>query len=143
MESLVGEYGLLALFVLSFAAATVAPVGSEWLLALMLLQGGNPINTVAVASMGNFLGACTTYGLGLLGRGWLEKRGTFEQKNYIKAENLFLKHGTPTLLLTWLPIIGDAICLAAGVFRVAPIRFSIYTFTGKAARYAVVALAVA
>jgi membrane protein YqaA with SNARE-associated domain len=143
MEQELTSWGLPALFALSFLAATVAPVGSEWLLAVLLLQGSDPTVAVAVASTGNFLGACTTYFIGKCGRVWLEARGKFPQPRfYVKAENLFLRYGTGALLLTWLPLIGDALCLVAGVFNVGFMRFSAFTLTGKAARYALVALVI-
>lgn len=143
MEEQIVAWGLPALFLLSFLAATVAPVGSEWLLAVLLLKGGDAVPAVAVASVGNYLGACTTFYIGGKGREWLEARGRFpSSRNYERAEGLFLRYGAPALLLTWLPIVGDVLCLVAGVFGVGFARFSAYTLTGKAVRYAAVALLV-
>jgi membrane protein YqaA with SNARE-associated domain len=137
------DWGLPALFALSFLAATVLPVGSEWLLAVLLLKGGDPVPAVAVASIGNFLGACTTYYIGGKGRVWLEARGRFPQPRfYEKAEQLFVHYGKWALLLTWLPILGDVLCLVAGIFGVGFMQFAAFTLTGKAARYAVVAFLV-
>ena len=136
MEQQLAEWGLPALFALSFAAATIAPVGSEWLLAALLLQGGEALPAVAVASAGNFLGACTTYALGKYGRRWLQRRGKLKRtKNYERAERLFERYGVWALLLSWLPLVGDALCLVAGVVGVGLAHFSAFTVTGKAARY--------
>jgi membrane protein YqaA with SNARE-associated domain len=143
MEQEIAAWGLPALFAMSFLAATVLPVGSEWLLAVLLLQGGDAVPAVAVASIGNFLGACTTFYVGSKGRAWLEARGKFpEPRFYEKAEGLFIHYGTWALLLTWLPLLGDVLCLVAGVFGVGFLRFSAFTLTGKAGRYVVVAFLV-
>lgn len=142
MDEWLISLGLPALFFISFAAATVAPVGSEWLLAALLLQGAEPLPAVAVASVGNFLGACTTFELGLLGREALERRGKLPTgRAYRSAERLFQRFGVWALLLTWLPLVGDLLCLVAGLFRVGWGRFGALTLTGKTFRYGVVALA--
>jgi len=60
MESSLASHGYLVLFTLSFLASTMLPVGSEWLLVLMLLKGNDPLATVAVATIGNYPGGCTT-----------------------------------------------------------------------------------
>ena len=56
-----------------------------------------------------------------------------------RALALFERYGAPALLLSWVPIIGDAIVLLAGVSRVKFVPFSMWTVVGKAARYAAVA----
>ncbi|PLX42299.1 MAG: hypothetical protein C0608_03185 [Deltaproteobacteria bacterium] len=141
MELDIANWGLPALFILSFVAATLAPVGSEWLLAVLILQGNDPIPAVAVASVGNFLGALTTYAIGRWGGKFLEKKGVIEDNvRYDRAESAFLRYGVWTLLLSWLPLVGDALCLVAGLFRVGIWRFTLLTLTGKTARYAAVAM---
>ncbi|PLX46588.1 MAG: hypothetical protein C0609_00220 [Deltaproteobacteria bacterium] len=144
MELDIAEWGLPALFIVSFVAATLAPVGSEWLLAVIILRGGDPVPAVLVASSGNFLGALTTYGIGRWGGEVLERKGVIEDNvRYDRAESAFLRYGAWTLLLSWLPLVGDALCLVAGLFRVGIWRFTILTLTGKAARYAAVAAVLA
>lgn len=147
MEEELAAWGLPALFALSFLAATVAPGGSEWLLAVLLLRGSYPVPAVCVASLGNYLGACTTYYIGRTGRQWLDaRRGGVQSRrrsrHYGRAQRLFLRYGTWTLLFSWLPLIGDALCLVAGVFKVGFLRFSAFTLTGKVVRYILVALTI-
>ena len=67
MENFLLQYGLLALFLFSFLAATLLPMGSEWLLLSLILQGVSPTQALVVATLGNVLGACVTYGVGLWG----------------------------------------------------------------------------
>lgn len=128
------------LFVVSFLAATVIPLGSEWLLTAMLAAGMDPVQLVAIATAGNFLGACTTYLIGLYGGEFLIRRvlriDTVSQQ---RSALLFTKYGSWSLLFSWLPVVGDPLCLAAGFFRIPWLRFSLLVATGKLGRYATVA----
>ena len=67
-------YGLVSLFGLSFLASTLVPLGSEWLLILLIVQGHPALTTVAVATLGNSLGAVTTYLIGIFGSDVLTRR---------------------------------------------------------------------
>ena len=134
------NYGFYSLFLLSFLAATVIPLGSEWLLVAMLLSRSEPLAAVAVATAGNFLGALTTYWIGLHGGDFLKQRVLrLDQKSTLKAERFYARFGSYSLLLSFLPIVGDPLCLIGGVLRVRFIRFSLLVVSGKLARYAAVA----
>ncbi len=143
MEELLSSHGYPALFLISFLAATIIPFGSEWLLTTMLIQGFAPIPVVATATAGNYLGACTTYLIGLYGGPFLFRkllRITMDSQQ--KAEILFKKYGSWSLLFSWLPIIGDPLCLVGGVFKIPFSRFSILVSAGKLGRYATIAVLV-
>lgn len=141
MEDSLVHLGLPALFVLAFLAATVAPLGSEWLLVALLLRGADPVGAVATATAGNFLGACTTWGIGWYGSPWLLKRVLrVDQRSQERAERLFARYGTWALLLSWVPVIGDPLCLLAGLLKVPALRFAVPTLAGKLARYAVLSV---
>jgi len=132
--------GLPALFILSFLAATIIPLGSEWLLVVLLLNNRDPIEIVAVASIGNYLGACTTYLIGIWGSSFLVQHVLrVDNRDLIKAESLYNKYGCYSLLLSWLPIIGDPLCLIGGFFKVNFLLFSFLVFSGKLARYTTLA----
>jgi membrane protein YqaA with SNARE-associated domain len=140
MEHYLAGQGYPALFFLSFLAATLLPLGSEWLLVALLLNRLDPVVLVAVATVGNFLGACTSYAIGIYGGPWLIRKvlridAAAEQR----AAQFFARYGSWSLLLSWLPVIGDPLCLAGGLLRVGFSRFSLLVLTGKLARYAVVA----
>lgn len=138
------QAGFPALFGLSFAAATLVPVGSEWLLAVLVLRGADPTAAVVTASAGNFLGACTTYAVGAVGVRWLGRRvGDVSPAARDQAERMFRRWGSWSLLLSWAPFVGDALCFVAGALRLHWVRFSVLVLAGKAARYAAVAVAVA
>jgi membrane protein YqaA with SNARE-associated domain len=141
MEHFFTSHGYLALFLLSFLAATVLPLGSEWLLGAMLFEGFSPLPVVATATVGNYLGACTTYLIGIYGAPFLiEKILRIEESSQRKAEYYFRRYGSWTLLFSWLPIIGDPLCLVGGLLRVPFSRFSTLVIIGKLTRYAGIAL---
>jgi len=140
MEQFLASHGYPALFALSFLASTLIPVGSEWLLAVMLMNRHDPVMTVAVATIGNTLGAMTTWAIGIAGGPFLVRRvlriGAAAEES---AKRFYRRYGVWSLLFSWLPVIGDPLCLAGGIFKVGFGRFSVLVFTGKLARYAVVA----
>lgn len=140
MELFLLNNGLPALFVLSFLAATVLPLGSEWLLVALILNLSDPGSAVTVAALGNFLGACTTYGIGLWGSAFLlQKILRVDTEQTERATALFRRYGSWTLLLSWLPIIGDPLCLVAGSLRYNFVLFAALVFIGKLVRYAFIA----
>ena len=140
MHDLLATQGYAALFLLSFLASTLVPLGSEWLLVTMILKNHDPAATVAVASVGNYLGACTTYCIGIGGGTFLIRKVLrIDARQQEKAEQLYARYGAWSLLLSWLPLVGDPLCLIGGVLKVNFARFSLLVFTGKLARYALVA----
>lgn len=141
MEEFLLHNGLPALFVLSFLAATVIPLGSEWLLIGLILQSVDPGRAVAVATFGNYLGACTTYGIGLWGSTFMLQRVLrVDAQQAERAAVLFNRYGSWSLLLSWVPVIGDPLCLVAGSLRFNFILFSGLVLIGKFARYTFIAL---
>jgi len=135
------NYGLWSLFFISFCASTLLPLGSEWLLIALLLQGINPLASVAVATLGNSLGAATNYLIGYFGRDWLIKKGLrINEKHQQQATEWFNRYGSWSLLLSWLPVIGDPLCLVSGMLKTPFIRFSLLVITGKGLRYLFLAI---
>ncbi|MCX9013066.1 MAG: DedA family protein [Candidatus Methanoperedens sp.] len=139
LENMLLEYGYAGLFLASFLAATVLPFGSEGLVVLLVSKEFNAFSVVLVASIGNFLGACTSYYIGLKGRSYIEKYLSIEPGEIRKAEIYFSKYGSYVLLFTWLPLIGDALTVVSGLLRLKFSIFSIFVFTGKFMRYLFVA----
>jgi membrane protein YqaA with SNARE-associated domain len=134
----VALYG--ALFISAFLAATVLPVSSEAVLAGLVVSGrGDPVLLLAVATIGNTLGSVVTW---ILGRGidTLRNRRWFPvtPDRYEQACRTFRRFGEWTLLFAWLPVVGDALTLAAGAARMNLGVFVALVAIGKAARYAVI-----
>ena len=141
MTDLLTSHGYPALFLLSFLASTVLPLGSEWLLAALIVKGHSPVLSIAVATAGNTLGACTTYAVGLYGGPFLIGRVLrISDTSRQKAERFYARYGSWSLLLSWVPVLGDPLCLVGGMLRVHLGRFSFLVLSGKLARYVVVGL---
>ncbi len=141
-DSLFGFPDYPLLFALSFLASTVIPIGSEWLLVVMIMKGYPPESCVLVASVGNLLGACTTMWLGRWGSDYVTHRLLrMDVKQLDRAKRLYAKFGSWSLLFSWVSVVGDPLCLVAGLFRIHFLRFSVLVFFGKCARYALVAWA--
>ena len=139
LSSFIDNYGYLNLFILSFLASTVLPLGSEALVVALIYQGFSPFTVIMVATVGNYLGSCTTYYLGLKGRPVLEKYLSPSPEKLEKSEKLFKKYGIYTLLFTWVPGVGDAITMVAGLTQLPFRSFSILVFLGKFGRYFAIA----
>jgi membrane protein YqaA with SNARE-associated domain len=135
LNSFIYDYGYLNLFVMSFLASTVLPVGSEALVVALVHQGFSPFYVIMVATAGNFLGSCLTYYIGLKGRLLLEKYFSPSSEQLEKSERLFKRYGVYTLLFTWVPGIGDVITMVAGLTNISFKYFSILAFLGKFGRY--------
>jgi membrane protein YqaA with SNARE-associated domain len=139
LSSFIDNYGYLNLFILSFLASTVLPLGSEALVVALIYQGFSPFTVIMVATVGNYLGSCTTYYLGLKGRPVLEKYLSPSPEKLEKSEKLFKRYGIYTLLFTWVPGVGDAITMVAGLTQLPFRSFSILVFLGKFGRYFAIA----
>lgn len=135
--------GYASLFFVSFLASTLLPLGSEWLLIMMLAAGYDPLSVVAVATVGNYLGGVVTYLIGIAGGSWLiEKVLRVSQFQQERARRSYDRFGVYSLLFSWLPVVGDPLCLVGGALRVKFWLFSLLVASGKLARYVVTALVV-
>jgi len=131
------QSALWVLFSTGFLSATLLPGGSEASLIATLNLGHHEVaEIILVATLGNTLGGLTNYWLGL----FLPNR-TQTEKHGHKALRWLERYGYWTLLLSWLPVIGDPLCLAAGWLRMKFLPCVILIAVGKAARYAALAAA--
>jgi len=129
--------GLGALFVSSFLASTLLPGGSEAVLIYSQVQGvASAQILLLVASIGNTLGGLSNWLMG-----WYLKnrrfRSELEKPAQIKALHRMSQYGSPLLLLSWLPFIGDPLCLAAGWAGIRLLPAVVFIAMGKVARYAI------
>jgi len=126
------------LFTVSFLAATLLPLGSEALLVYDISQNYSLLLLWGFATVGNTLGSMVNYWLGLKGEAYLERKGHVSVEKMKKARGFFAKYGGWTLLLSWVPIIGDPLTFIAGVLRYDFKWFSLIVFVAKGLRYAVI-----
>lgn len=130
----------LGLFGVSFLAATLLPLGSEVVLLAIIAQHPEAaLGTWFWATLGNTLGGLTNW---LLGRYFLAFKARrwfpLSTKQLETVQRLFTRYGQPVLLLSWLPVIGDGLCLAAGVARLKLINCVVWVMIGKGLRYVIV-----
>lgn len=128
------DWHLGGLFAAAFTSATILPGNSEIVLAAVLKAGASVPLALLVATVGNTLGGLTTYLLGRL----IPARVT-EGPALVRTR----RYGPALLLLSWIPVVGDAFCAAAGFLRLPWLACTLALLAGKLARYAVVAQAVA
>ena len=134
-------YGYWGLFAASFLAATLLPLSSEVVLGFLLLNGADPVISIAVATCGNVLGSCLNYAIGLGGNKLLLRKVLrISEDDFNKSAERYKKWGVYSLLLAWVPVIGDPITVVAGVLRTKFMLFLILVTTGKLARYIVITL---
>lgn len=129
------DASLWALFLSAFASATLLPGNSEIVLVAALKGGAaGPAAAVALATAGNTLGGLTTYGIGRLLPSRVPEGAAIARVR---------RYGAGALLFSWVPVAGDALCAAAGWLRLNVLGCALAMAAGKAARYLVIAQAVA
>lgn len=131
----------LGLFISAFAAATILPLQSEALLVGLLLHDGQALWVLlSIASTGNVLGSMLNWVLGrylakFQDRCWFPASSAQLQK----AEKSYQRYGHWSLLLSWVPIIGDPLTVIAGVLHEPFWRFTLLVSVAKTGRYLVLA----
>jgi membrane protein YqaA with SNARE-associated domain len=133
---LIANFGYVGLFLVSFLAATLLPLGSEAAVVLMATADYAPGSLLAVATMGNSLGALVNYLVGKWGATFILARYIQVDQDVLdRAAQICSRWGAPVLFFAWLPFVGDPLTLAAGVLRVNIYAFTFWVVLGKMARY--------
>ena len=143
------SFSLAALFLSSFLAATLLPGGSEFVLAGVLATGAASLwPSLLVATLGNTLGGTTSWLLGRLIPNRLQPLPASIPQRVSqplppgaprgRALAWVRRWGAPVLLLSWVPLIGDALCVAAGWVRLNLWWSILFMALGKFARYYVI-----
>ncbi len=120
---------LLSLFLSSLLGATLLPGGSEAVLfAVLKAYPDSMWPAIALATLGNTLGGMISFGMG-----WL-----LPQTQTLRHLDKVSRYGAPVLVLAWTPLIGDALCLAAGWLRLSIWQSALWMLLGKGLRYGAV-----
>ncbi len=127
----------LILFISAFGAATLLPLQSEAVLIGLLVQGKAHAGLlILVATLGNVLGSCINWWFGLKIEDFKDKKWfPISTARMLQAQKIYKKYGFYSLLLSWLPIIGDPITLIAGLMRESFLRFLLLVTVAKGLRY--------
>ncbi|WP_137939399.1 YqaA family protein [Chitinivorax sp. B] len=127
------DWALLGLFASAFLSATVLPGNSELaLLAYLKFVPQQVVLAVTVATAGNTLGGLSSYWLGRFAPPPAEG----------KSLSWLRRYGATALLLSWVPVVGDALCIGAGWLRLKAFPVAMMLLIGKAVRYVAIAYAI-
>jgi len=122
------DAGLGAVLVISFLSATLLPGGSEVVLVAYVIRHPDMAWLAwGLASIGNTAGGMSTYALASL----------FPKPAHENRVDWLQRHGAPALILAWAPVVGDALCAAAGWLRLPWQACALWMALGKAARYGI------
>jgi membrane protein YqaA with SNARE-associated domain len=130
--------GQTALFIGSFLSSTLLPGGSEAMLLFAVTQQPGQIPQLwLIATLGNTLGGLSSWLIGW----WLARRFPtqgLKEVRHRQALRRISRYGSPALLLSWLPLVGDPLCVAAGWSGIRLLPATLFIGIGKALRYVVI-----
>ena len=119
---------LSGLFFSAIMSSTILPGSSEiYVISLINFADHSKYLILTIATLGNSIGSMITFYMGFLFRRY--------KPNNFRIKKLVLKFGEWSLLLSWVPLIGDIICIVAGYFKLNPIRSLLIIIFSKALRY--------
>tara|TARA_Y100000590_G_C14843391_1_gene684819 strand:- start:39 stop:473 length:435 start_codon:yes stop_codon:yes gene_type:complete len=127
----------ISLFTVAFMVATIIPFGSEaYYVTLLSMNKYNDFLLIIAASLGNVLGSVFNWICGYYANYFL-KKSWFPINNQMvdKGNKIFNKYGKWSLLLSWVPFIGDPITFVAGTLRYSFLPFIVLVSIGKVGRY--------
>ena len=127
---------MFSLFWVALASATLLPGGSEVWLARLWCMGEPAVGVWLVATAGNTLGSLINVALGRYARHYQHRRWfPVSPQGLARAERWYHRFGEASLLLSWVPVIGDPLTVLAGVMRLSWRRALLWIVLAKGARY--------
>ena len=142
--SLMVKYGLAGMFLSAFLAGSIIPVSSEVVMGALQVAGVDQTGLIVWATIGNTLGSLLNYGLGRLGKQeWIVRYIKVKPKRMEQANRFVQRYGAWMGLLAWLPVLGEALTVALGLFRSNLPLTALTVFVGKLVRYWILAETIA
>jgi membrane protein YqaA with SNARE-associated domain len=138
----VAAYG--SLFLVALVAATIFPAQSELLLAGLHASGNYHDGLlILVATVGNVAGSTINWALGRYLMHFQDRRWFPVSRPLVeRATGWYQRFGVWSLLLAWVPVIGDPLTLVAGILRVDLRLFLLLVTVGKLGRYVALIVAI-
>lgn len=134
-QGMILDFGYVGLFVSAIISATLLPFPIEVLMLFGIYLGMDINLSIIVTSFGSAIGATTGYYIGLKGLRGVMRRWVDEKKEK-RATRLIDRYGPLSLILaSWIPFVGDAIPIVAGMFRMKFIRYFIPLIIGKFSKF--------
>lgn len=130
-----------SLFLSAFLSATLLPGTSEIALTGMIAAGHVPVvAAILVATIGNTLGSCLNWGIGRFFAGFQShRRFPMPAGKFDYYSDWYRRWGVWSLLMSWVPVIGDPLTVIAGAARTPIVIFTLIVFIAKGVRYMIVA----
>ncbi len=137
------HYGYAGLFVVSFLAGSIVPFSSEAVLGLLFAAGYDVWTSIAVATVGNWLGGVTCYYLGYMGNMlWIERYLGIKHDRLMKMQHFLQGKGALMAFFGFLPIVGGLTVVALGLMRANILLVNLSMLLGKLGRYIVMAFGI-
>lgn len=133
-QQLVENLGLTGLFIAAFLAASLLPFPVEAAVPVVIALGHSTWAVVVVGTLGGYLGSLVNYQLARYGGDRWEARHPDRMRAIERVRTWFERWGSPLLVLSWLPVLGETITVAAGLAKVRLWLFSVWTIAGRALR---------
>lgn len=131
------EYSIyLGLFLGSFLASTIVPFSADALFVGSLASGCDVLVCIVLATIGNWLGGLTSFGIGWLGNmERIEKWFNVGPEKLDKQRDIVSRWGSLLAFVTWLPFVGDVFAIALGFYKIDWIRCAFWMFLGRCLRF--------
>jgi len=133
-QQLVENLGLTGLFIAAFLAASLLPFPVEAAVPVVIALGHSTSAIVIVGTLGGYLGSLVNYQLARIGGERWAVRHPDRMQAIDRIHTMFERWGSPLLVFSWLPVVGETLTLAAGLARVRLWVFSLWTISGRALR---------
>lgn len=130
------DWGYLGLFVSALLAATILPMSSDVIFVGVVAAGCDPILSIVVATLGNWLGGLISYWMGWLGKlEWLERWFRVKHETIVKHKHRVEKWGPLLAIVAWVPIVGDVFAIVLGFYKAKFWPTAWWMLVGKCLRY--------
>lgn len=138
MSDFIMQFGYVGVLVTALLGSTVLPFSTAALVVALPAAGFHPVPLTAFATVGHVAGALTSYALGRYGQEFvLARYVTLDPQKVARAHNWFETWGQWVLLLTWVPVVGDGVCVVAGSLQLSYGRFVAWVAAGRLLQYGV------
>ncbi len=130
----------LLMFLLALLSASLLPISSEATLLYYIENNYNITLLFLSAGLGNVLGSIINYWIGSKGASALVESNKISKERLFKSQQFFDKYGGYSLLLSWVPVIGDPLTFIAGIVNFDFKKFVFIVMIAKFGRYAIIIL---
>jgi membrane protein YqaA with SNARE-associated domain len=100
----------------------------------MVARGYSALSIVLAGTSGGYVGSLVNYRLAARGEQWWRERNPNHHERLDRMSRAFARWGPPLLVLSWLPVVGEALTVVGGFARVRLSSFSLWTITGRVVR---------